>query len=197
MCSKHTQSASWVDYPSASKVLDFMQQMVDLPRQQRMPNLMLIGDIGNGKTSILQRLYTKFGKPYISTDGYFTAPIRLIEAPPMAGEKELYMRLIASLGLPYKSRDSKLSLRQQAIYALREARVRLLLIDDIHEALTGSSQQQAVFMNALKYLSNELMLPIVLCGTKDSIHLLHTHPQHASRFDIAELHTWENDAKFN
>ena len=45
-------------------------------------------------------------------------------------------------------------------------------------------------MNAIKYLCNALQLPIVLSGTKDAVRILHTDPQHASRFDVAELPVW-------
>jgi hypothetical protein len=36
----------------------------------------------------------------------------------------------------------------------------------------------------------------VLCGTKDAVRILHTDPQHASRFDVAELPVWRNDKEF-
>lgn len=39
-------------------------------------------------------------------------------------------------------------------------------------------------------------MPIVLCGTKDAVRILHTDPQHASRFDVAELSLWSNDKEF-
>ena len=62
--------------------------------------------------------------------------------------------------------------------------------------LTGTARQQRLIMNAIKYLCNALQLPIVLSGTKDAVRILHTDPQHASRFDVAELPLWQNDKEF-
>ena len=48
----------------------------------------------------------------------------------------------------------------------------------------------------LKNLSNELQLSIVGVGTKDAVQILHTDPQHASRFDVISLPKWSLDIDF-
>jgi len=51
-------------------------------------------------------------------------------------------------------------------------------------------------MNAIKLLCNELMIPIVGVGTRDAVRILHTDPQHASRFDMVTLPNWKLDKDF-
>ena len=69
----------------------------------------------------------------------------------------------------------------------------MLIIDEFYSLLVGTPRLQRQVMNAIKMLCNELQIPIVGVGTKDAIRVLHTHPQHASRFDVAELPTWKLD----
>ena len=69
----------------------------------------------------------------------------------------------------------------------------MLIIDEFHSLLVGTPRLQRQVMNATKMLCNELQIPIVGVGTKDAIRVLHTYPQHASRFDVAELPTWKLD----
>ncbi len=184
----------WIGYSRANEILDIMQGLMNKVKQHRMPNLLLIGESNNGKTTIIQDFFERFGKSYIDED--LVMPVCLIQAPPSANEKDLYISLIDRFALPYKSSDSAGTLRYQAIHTLRELHVKILIIDEVHSMLTGTARQQRLIMNAIKFLCNELQLPIVLSGTQDAVRILHTDPQHASRFDVAELSTWRNDSEF-
>ena len=187
-------SPRWIGYSRANEVLDVMQGLMNKVKQHRMPNLLLIGDSNNGKTTIIQDFAKRFGQSYADED--LIVPVCLIQAPPSANEKDLYISLIDYFALPYKSSDSAGVLRAQVVHILRETHVKILIIDEAHSMLTGTARQQRLIMNSIKFLCNELEIPIVLSGTKDSVRILHTDPQHASRFDVAELPIWENNKEF-
>lgn len=187
-------SPRWIGYSRANEVLDVMQGLMNKVKQHRMPNLLLIGDSNNGKTTIIQDFAKRFGQSY--TDEKLIVPVCLIQAPPSANEKDLYISLIDYFALPYKSSDSAGVLRAQVVHILRETHVKILIIDEVHSMLTGTARQQRLIMNAIKYLCNALQLPIVLSGTKDAVRILHTDQQHVSRFDVAELPLWQNDRDF-
>jgi hypothetical protein len=53
-----------------------------------------------------------------------------------------------------------------------------------------------VFLNAIKYLSNELRIPIIAVGTKDALRAIQTDPQMANRFEPAPVPKWELDHEF-
>lgn len=184
----------WIGYSRANEVIEVIQGLMNKVKQHRMPNLLLIGDSNNGKTTIIQDFAERFGESY--SDEHLVVPVCLIQAPPSANEKDLYISLINYFALPYRSSDSAGVLRAQAVHTLRETHVKILIIDEVHSMLTGTARQQRLIMNAIKYLCNALQLPIVLCGTKDAVRILHTDPQHASRFDVAELPLWQNDKEF-
>ena len=56
--------------------------------------------------------------------------------------------------------------------------------------------KQREVMNAIKLLCNELAIPVVGVGTREAVRVLHTDPQHASRFDVVSLPLWELDKDF-
>lgn len=188
-------SPRWVGYSTANQVIDVMQGLMNRVKQHRMPNLLLIGDSNNGKTTIINRFYEKFGENY-EVDEKLVIPIIKIQAPPTANEKDLYIAILEAFKLPYKPTDSTSKLRYQTVNAFRHTYVKLLIIDEVHSMLTGTARQQRAIMNVIKFLCNELLMPIMLCGTKDAVRILHTDPQHASRFDVAELPLWSNNKEF-
>ncbi|WP_443677963.1 TniB family NTP-binding protein, partial [Neisseria lactamica] len=103
------------------------------------------------------------------------------------------MSLLERFYIPYRATDSIAKLRYQTIHLFHEYKVEMLIIDEFYSLLVGTPRLQRQVMNAIKILCNELQIPIVGVGTKDAIRVLHTYPQHASRFDVAELPTWKLD----
>ena len=56
--------------------------------------------------------------------------------------------------------------------------------------------KQRAFLNVIKYLGNELQIPIVGVGTKDAFRAIQTDPQLANRFEPAVLPLWKFDDEF-
>jgi hypothetical protein len=55
---------------------------------------------------------------------------------------------------------------------------------------------QRIFLNAIRFLANDLRLPLVCAGTLQAKQALMTDQQLADRFEAAELPAWENDSSF-
>lgn len=189
-------SPRWIGYTTANKAIDTMQGLMNKVRQHRMPNLLIIGESNNGKTTILKQFHRKFGETYLEDELDLVVPVIFIQSPPTSNEKDLYVALLDRFALPFKMSDSATSLRYQVIHAFRYCRVKILIIDEIHSLLSGTARQQRHIMNCIKFLCNELQIPIVLSGTPDAVRILHTDAQHASRFDVLQLPVWQNNAEF-
>ena len=186
----------WVGYAVANKIIDNLVSLMHKPKRPRMLNLLVVGDSNNGKTTLIRHFYNLHGTPFVDSKADGNCPIILAEAPPSANEKELYISLLERFYIPYRATDSIAKLRYQTIHLFREFKVKMLIIDEFHSLLVGTPRQQRQVMNAIKMLCNELQIPIVGVGTRDAIRVLHTDPQHASRFDVAELPTWKLDKEF-
>ena len=186
----------WIGYKTAQQIMDTLQGLLQKPVRPRMPNLLLVGDPNNGKTTIVRRFRDLCGQGYVNEEADPVKPIILAEAPPSADEKGLYISILERFFTPYRATDPTSKLRYQVIHLFRACHVRMLIIDEFHSLLTGSAIKQREVMNAIKLLCNELAIPIVGVGTREAVRVLHTDPQHASRFDVMSLPGWELNQDF-
>jgi len=186
----------WIGYKAAQQIMDTLQGLLHKPERPRMPNLLIVGNPNNGKTTIVRRFRDLCGQGYVNDDAEPVKPIILAEAPPSADEKGLYISILERFFAPYRASDAVSRLRYQVIHQFRACHVRMLIIDEFHSLLTGSPIKQREVMNAIKLLCNELVIPIVGVGTGEAVRVLHTDPQHASRFDVMNLPTWELNQDF-
>lgn len=188
----------WVGYQQARTILDTLHGLLRKPTKPRMPNLLIVGEPNNGKTTIIRNFYNDAGKGFVEEDGDVRAvkPVILAEAPPSADEKGLYISILEKFYAPYRHSDPASKLRFQVLHLMRSCRVRMLIIDEFHSLLTGPSHKQREVMNTIKLMCNELAIPIIGVGTREAVRVLHTDDQHASRFDVMALPLWEMDKNF-
>jgi len=72
----------------------------------------------------------------------------------------------------------------------------MLIIDEIHQIVAGKIGAQRQFLNTIKYLGNELQIPIVGVGTYEAFSALQTDPQLANRFEPTVLPRWEQGQEY-
>jgi hypothetical protein len=186
----------WIGYKSAQQILDTLQSLMNKPTRPRMPNLLIVGDPNNGKTTIIRRFRELCGQSYVDENSDPIKPVIVAESPPSADEKGLYISILEQFYAPYRASDPTSKLRYQVIHILRMCKTRVLVIDEFHSLLTGSAIKQREVMNAIKLLCNELAIPVIGVGTREAVRVLHTDPQHASRFDVMTLPIWELNQDF-
>lgn len=186
----------WIGYKRAQFVMDTLVGLMNKPKRDRMPNLLIVGDSNNGKTTIVRRFEQLCGEGYIDEHSEAVRPIVVAHAPPTADEKSLYVSILSQFWTPFRVSDTVPALRHQTINKLRVSKTRVLIIDEIHSILIGPPVKQRQVMNSIKMLCNELAIPVVGVGTRDAVKVLQTDPQHASRFSVISLTKWELDEDF-
>jgi len=186
----------WIGYKTAQQILETLVALMNKPVRPRMPNLLIVGESNNGKTTIIRRFCDQYGEGSIDEQAEPVKPVVLAEAPPSADEKGLYISILERFFVPYRPSDAVSKLRYQVVHLCRTCRVRMLIVDEFHSLLTGSAIKQREVMNAIKLLCNELAIPIVGVGTREAVRVLHTDPQHASRFDVVSVPLWELNQDF-
>jgi hypothetical protein len=182
--------ARWIGYTRAHALLTKLEDLLAYPRQPRMPNVLLYGATGNGKTMIINRFVTRHPVQDPPDGDARHVPILAVQAPPFPSESRLYDAMLDALGAPYHARDPVSTKQFQVLRILQTVQTRMVILDEIHHVLVGSPNQQRIVMNTLKYLSNALQLPLVGVGTYEALRALHSEPQLASRFHRAELPLW-------
>jgi hypothetical protein len=69
----------------------------------------------------------------------------------------------------------------------------MLVIDEIHSLLAATFREQRVLLNAIRFLANDLRIPLVCAGTHEAKQALMTDQQLADRFEAWELPPCQDD----
>ena len=180
----------WVGYTRANEALNKLGTMLSLPPTHRAPNLLLLGDTNNGKTSIALR-FVEDNPISESNDGRAIVPVLYIQMPPKPDESRFYEKILEELNAPFRIRAPVSEKLNQVIKVLAAVKTRMLMIDEIHHMLSGTVRKQHEFLNVLKYLGNELKMPLVGIGTKEALRAIHSDTQLANRFEGFALPIWK------
>lgn len=173
----------WVPYEVGIKTHELFKQMIDAPRSHRPPCLLVYGDSNNGKTTIALKFAKDRNTCVVENAEHVTRPVLMIQNPPFADFGALLSFGLRNLDAPMP-RQARMERRlDQLLTVMRTADVRMLVIDEIHTILSAKIDQRTVYLNGLKFLSNELQIPVVLIGTIEAMRALQSDQQLGNRFE--------------
>jgi hypothetical protein len=188
---RHVRADRWIGYPRATQALDRLETLLGWPAKQRMPNLLLIGPTNNGKSMIIE----KFGRthPPVSQPDREEMPVLAVQMPSEPSVGRFYTALLAAAGAPLRPRQRVPEQEQLALSLLREVGVRVLVIDELHNVLAGRGDARREFLNLLRFLGNQLRIPLVGVGTQDAYLAIRSDDQLEKRFQPFTLPRWQPD----
>lgn len=186
----------WIGYTRAKQLLDKLDDLLTHPKTHRMPNLLIVGDTNAGKTMLANRFVQLHGADTTLAGEAVIVPVLAIQAPPGPDEGRFYNAILEALSTPYNPRERVAQKQIQVLRILKRIGLRMLIIDEVHNVLTGSVTKQRQFLNVLKYLGNDLQIALVGLGTKEALRALQADPQLANRFEPAALPPWQLDREF-
>ncbi|MBL8524813.1 MAG: TniB family NTP-binding protein, partial [Betaproteobacteria bacterium] len=155
------RQGTWLPYKRSKEVLARMEELLAYPRITRMPNMLLVAPSFNGKTSILERFVDKHPPDLDPTGEVTICPVVMVESPPKPDIGDFYTRILDALMAPYKPTASVSEKYSQVKWLFRQMEVRMLIIDEIHHLISGSTTRQQEYRNALKSLGNETKITMV------------------------------------
>jgi hypothetical protein len=193
---EYIRSPRWIGYSRAKQIQAKLEDLLTYPKSHRMPNLLIVGDTNNGKTMLVQRFRSLHPATERDDNGGSIVPVLDIQAPPLPDEARFYGTILDRLFSPYSSSGRVERRQAQTIRLLHYVGLKMLIVDEIHHVLAGNLNKQRAFLNVIKYLGNELQVPIVAVGTRDAFQALHSDPQLANRFEPVLLPRWEMNEDF-
>ncbi len=187
----------WIGYTQAQKALVKLEELFTHPERQRMPNLLIVGPTNNGKTMLVEKFRRQH--PVTTSDDGQTEqiPILAIQMPSDPTISRFYTMLLYSLNAPSFARRRVSDLEELSLRILRQVGLRMLVIDELHNVLAGSGPQQRQFLNLLRFLGNELRIPLVCVGTKEAYLAIRSDDQLENRFEPFSLPLWTLDDEFS
>ena len=152
----------YTDLPRCRHVMEVLNNSVDSNS-----NLLFWGESGVGKSTIIQRYLLEHPARFVKSTGVRETPVIAIFMPPVCDPKWLYMNLLDAAGAPQPSTRPQLSqLEKRTIELFQTMKVRQVLIDEVHDMMTGTGRQQRIMLNVIRHLINEISIPLALFGTQ-------------------------------
>lgn len=188
----------WIGYARAEAVLAALEDLLSFPTRTRMPNLLLVGPTNNGKTMIVE----KFRRAHPGTaaadseDGVALLPVVKVQMPPGPDEGRFFGAILHALGMPFSPRDRIATKQDTAVRVMQAMGARMLVIDELHNVLSGSAMQQRRLLNLLRWLGNELRIPLVGVGTAEALRAIRSDDQLVNRFEPHPLPLWSDDEEY-
>lgn len=182
----------WIEYPQTSKILDVLGNMLSVTDRIQAPCIMVGGEGGTGKTSIINQIKTN---PTWRKSLVFLA---LNENPFGLKFREL---IVEALGVPHNfnggGRTTKSVLPRELLEVIRLRQVKGIVIDEFHDAMLVSRIEQQKNLSLLKGLSGApLSLSIFGFGTMSAKNALTFDPQLNRRFYKVDLEDWDESETF-
>ncbi len=179
----------WIGYPKAIAAIEKLEALLNWPSKQRMPNLLIVGPTNNGKSMIIEKF--RRTHPPINEHDTEIIPVVSVQMPSEPSIKRFYSALLIAIGAPIRPRQQLAELEQQALKLLRTVKVQMLVIDELHNIMAGAASSQREFLNLLRFLGNELRIPMVGIGTKEAYLAIRSDDQLENRFEPMVLPVWQ------
>lgn len=185
----------WIEHPTAARVLGILQDAIEQPARERMENVLLIAESGMGKTMLVRKFERANAVAFDEARGLQERPVVVVLMPPEPTPGQLCGRILRTLGAPLAEDWRATTERKLEVAAalLREVGTRVLVVDEINSLLAGTARQQRLFLQMLRFLSNDLRIALVCAGVPEARHALWADAQLRSRFGDVELPPWGAD----
>lgn len=186
---RRLRSDRWIGYTRAGQALEQLEQMFSWPERERMPNLLLIGPTNNGKSMVIEKF--RRHHPAVSLPDREQIPVLVVQMPSEPSVSRFYVGVQAAMGAPVRPRQRIAELEQATLSLLRAVGVRVLVIDELHNVLAGRGDARREFLNLVRFLGNELRIPLVGVGTREAYLAIRSDDQLENRFEPFRLPRWE------
>lgn len=193
---QHLFSKYWIDYPAGRAGLKHLDLIFKQPKSYRPQCSLIVGETAAGKTTLVKKFMYRTNRASKSNDESRCMPVVYVQSPPKADAAALYTNILRNVGAPYRATWQLARKQDQVLCILTNLGTRMLIVDELHSMLAGHFNDRGVYMNVLKFLSNELQIPLVGVGTKEVNRAIQTDQQFGNRFEPYALEAFKPDKDY-
>ena len=190
----YIQVDSWIPYSQANKILQQLEELLNHPKCDRMPNLAITAQTNNGKTRLMKHFLSLH--PASESSGRIIAPVFYVQCPGFPDESRLYSAILLKLCKKFRPSAPAQEKLVLLLDALSKIEIRILALDEVNFTEVGTAAKQKRFLNALRYLANELRISIVCLGTEEMMRVIRSVPSVENRFPPMVLPQWQPGLEF-
>lgn len=175
-----------VRHAAVAQGLNAARWLLEGPRRTRTTGLLVTGEVGSGKTTLAKLIK----RTYPVSAGSREEPVIMITLTGARHMRTVYGRILEALHGPVKADHHTSDRELAALRLLRSVQCRGLIVDEVQDVLAGSLNEQRRTLDGLKYIMNEVQLPIVAMGTPAAAEAFRADKHMEKRFDRLTLPTW-------
>ncbi len=191
----YLQKDSWIPYSQANRILQQLEDLLNHPKCDRMPNLAISAQTNNGKTRLMKH-FLSLHQASEANGGIIAAPVFYLQCPGFPDEARLYSAILLKLCKKFRPSAPPQEKLVLVLDALSKIEIRILALDEVNFTEVGTAAKQKRFLNALRYLDNELRISIVCLGTEEMLRVIRSVPSVENRFPPTVLPRWQTDNEF-
>lgn len=185
----------WLGYPRAQIALGKMEELLQHPRVDRMPSLLLLGRTNNGKSTVVKEFTRRHPADENIKGECIKLPVLYVESPGTPSESGIYNEIFKALYGSTITGSLELK-RDRVVDLLKGIQTKILIVDELHNLSASGAVKSNQVLNALKYLSNVLQMSIIGCGDTRLPRFFRTDDQMENRFVPVVLPHWRYDKDF-
>lgn len=100
---------------------------------------------------------------FCQATGVTQRPVALAQVPPEPLERDPYRELLAAIDAPVLSGGPRPREKDVCRSLLRVVSARVIVLDEVNSMLAGTWRTATIFLNAIRFLANDLRVPLGLC----------------------------------
>jgi GTPase SAR1 family protein len=192
----------WIGHRAADNIFTTLDRYLITPPSIRPRNLLVFGESGVGKSTILRRWESRVraanakrveSEEFDGAGDWMVLPAIRIQTPPAGDETKLYNNILLEFGMKV---SPSMGLAQKELMVrqlIAQCGVKVLLMDEFHNALSGRFDKRLHFNVLIKNLTNETGVPIVAAGTASVDQVFQTEDQLNRRFNRIKIERMKLD----
>jgi hypothetical protein len=185
-------SAFWIDFEEARRAVDTLVDLAHDEPDERPPCVILVGQSGMGKTSILReahrRIMLDFPQPYGWSDTRYSPMLRTV-IPSSPTSLKINLTLLWKQGWPLTRSIHRVA-DLKVVELLGRQRTRLVAVDNVHAILTAGGKARRDTLDAFRFLMSEGKVPMVVAGLDIAADIFAEDVELAYRSIVLRLPLW-------
>jgi Bacterial TniB protein len=140
----HIQKDSWIPYSQANKILQQLEDLLQHPKCDRMPNLAISAQTNNGKTRLMKH-FLSLHQARETSSGTIAAPVFYVQSPSIPEESRLYSAILLKLCKKFRPSAPPQEKLVLVLDALSKIEIRILALDEVNFTEVGTAAKQKRF----------------------------------------------------